>query len=116
MARSMLLRNSHVRGFDKFFDDVWSHGFRNPFAVMDSVLESITKPIPLEPGTKFTVYKMVSVEYAVTENEDSLIETLPITAAAFCSSTRLSPQAMIRTGRSSACRNTSDFAVWLSRL
>ena len=59
MVRSMLLRNSQIRAFDKFFDDAWSTGFRNPFAVMDSVLESITKPIPPEPGTKFTVYKMV---------------------------------------------------------
>ena len=42
MVRSMLLRNSHVRAFDKFFDDAWNHGFRNPFAVMDGVLESIT--------------------------------------------------------------------------
>ena len=42
MVRGMLLRNSHVRAFDKFFDDAWSHGFRNPFAIMDTVLESIT--------------------------------------------------------------------------
>ena len=40
---------------------------------MDSVLESINKPIPPELGTKFTVYKMVPVEYEVTEDEDSLI-------------------------------------------
>ena len=73
MVRSMLLRNSHVRAFDKFFDDAWSHGFRNPFAVMDSVLESISKPILQEPGTKFTVYKMVPVEYEVTENADGSI-------------------------------------------
>ena len=73
MVRSMMLRNSHVRAFDKFFDDAWSHGFRNPFAVMDSVLESITKPIPPEAGTKFTVYKMVPVEYLVTEDEDGSI-------------------------------------------
>ena len=73
MVRSMLLRNSQVRAFDKFFDDAWSTGFRNPFAVMDSVLESITKPIPPEAGTKFTVYKMVPVEYLVTEDEDGSI-------------------------------------------
>ena len=41
VMRSMLLRNSHVRVLDKFFGDVWSHGFRNPFAVLDTVLESI---------------------------------------------------------------------------
>ncbi len=69
----MLLRNSHVRAFDKFFDDAWNHGFRNPFAVMDSVLESISKSIPPEPGTKFTVYKMVLVGYEVTEDEDGSI-------------------------------------------
>ena len=74
MVRSMMLRNSQVRAFDKFFDDAWSNGFRIPFAVMDSVLESITKPIPLEPGTKFAVYKMITVEYAVTEDEDGSIE------------------------------------------
>ena len=73
MVRSMMLRNSHVRAFDKFFDDAWSSGFRNPFAVMDSVLESITKPIPPEPGTKFTVYKMAPVEYEVTEDKDGSI-------------------------------------------
>ena len=73
MVRSMLLRNSQVRAFDKFFDDAWSTGFRNPFAVMDSVLESIAKPIPPEAGTKFTVYKMVPVEYLVTEDEDGSI-------------------------------------------
>ena len=73
MVRSMMLRNSQVRAFDKFFDDAWSDGFRNPFAVMDSVLESITKPIPPEAGTKFTVYKMVPVEYLVTEDEDGSI-------------------------------------------
>ena len=73
MVRSMLVRNSQVRAFDKFFDDAWSTGFRNPFAVMDSVLESITKPIPPEAGTKFTVYKMVPVEYEVTEDEDGSV-------------------------------------------
>ena len=73
MVRSMMLRNSHIRAFDKFFDDAWSTGFRNPFAVMDSVLESITKPIPPEAGTKFTVYKMVPVEYEVTEDEDGSV-------------------------------------------
>ena len=73
MVRSMMLRNSHIRAFDKFFDDAWSNGFRNPFAVMDSVLESIAKPIPPEPGTKFTVYKMVPVEYEVTEDEDGSV-------------------------------------------
>jgi hypothetical protein len=73
VMRSMLLRNSHVRAFDKFFDDAWGNGFRNPFAVMDSVLESITKPIPPEAGTKFTVYKMVPVEYEVTEDEDGSV-------------------------------------------
>ena len=73
MVRSLLLRNSQTRAFDKFFDDAWSNGFRNPFAVMDSVLESITKPIPPEAGTKFTVYKMVPVEYLVTEDEDGSI-------------------------------------------
>ena len=73
MVRSMVLRNSQVRAFDKFFDDAWSTGFRNPFAVMDSVLESITKPIPPEPGTKFTVYKMVPVEYEVSTDEDGSI-------------------------------------------
>ena len=73
VMRSMLLRNSHVRAFDKFFDDAWSHGFRNPFAIMDGVLESISKPIPPEPGTKFTVYKMVPVEYEVTEDADGSI-------------------------------------------
>ena len=73
MVRSMLVRNSQVRAFDKFFDDAWTSGFRNPFAVMDSVLESITKPIPPEAGTKFTVYKMVPVEYLVTEDEDGSI-------------------------------------------
>ena len=73
VMRSMLLRNSHVRAFDKFFDDAWNHGFRNPFAVMDGVLESISKPIPPEPGTKFTVYKMVPVEYEVTEDEDGSV-------------------------------------------
>ena len=61
MVRSMLLRNSQIRAFDKFFDDAWSHGFRNPFAVMIGVLESISKPILPEPETKFTVYKMVPV-------------------------------------------------------
>ena len=73
MVRSMLLRNSHVRAFDKFFDDAWSHGFRNPFAIMDTVLESISKPIRPEPGTEFTVDKMVPVEYEVTENADGSI-------------------------------------------
>ena len=73
MVRSMMLRNSHIRAFDKFFDDAWSTGFRNPFAVMDSVLESITKPIPPETGTKFTVYKMGPVEYEVTEDEDGSV-------------------------------------------
>ena len=73
MVRSMLLRNSHVRALDKFFDGAWNHGFRNPFAVMDGVLESISKSIPPELGTKFTVYKMVPVEYEVTEDEDGSI-------------------------------------------
>ena len=73
MVRGMLLRNSHDRAFDKFFDDAWTHDFRNPFAVMDGVLESISKPIPQEPGTKFTVYKMVPVEYEVTEDEDGSV-------------------------------------------
>ena len=73
MVRSMLLRNSQIRAFDKFFDDAWSHDFRNPFAVMDSVLESITKPIPPEPGTKFTVYKMVPDKYEVTEDADGSV-------------------------------------------
>ena len=59
MVRSMMLRNSHVRAFDKFFDDAWSHWGTNPFAVIDNVLDSITKPIPPEAGTRFTVYKMV---------------------------------------------------------
>ena len=69
MVRSMLLRNSQVRAFDKFFDDAWSTGFRNPFAVMDSVLESTAKPIPPEPGTKKV--------YVYPENPDSagLLET-----------------------------------------
>jgi len=40
---------------------------------MDGVLESISKPIPPEPGTKFTVYKMVPVEDEVTEDEDGSI-------------------------------------------
>ena len=53
--------------------DAWSHGFRNPFAVMDTVLESISKPIPPEPGTRFKVYKMVPVEYEVTEDADGSI-------------------------------------------
>ena len=69
----MLLRNSYVRAFDKFFDNAWNHGFRNPFAVMDGVLESISKPIPPEPGTRFKVYKMVPVEYEVTEDADGSI-------------------------------------------
>ena len=73
MVRSMMLRNSHIRAFDKFFDDAWSNGFRNPFAVMESVLDSITKPIPPEPGTSFTVYKMVPVEYQVTQDEDGSV-------------------------------------------
>ena len=73
MVRSMMLRNSQIRAFDKFFDDAWGNGFRNPFAVMDSVLESISKPVPPEAGTKFTVYKMVPVEYLVTEDEDGSI-------------------------------------------
>ena len=73
MVRSMMLRNSHIRAFDKFFDDAWSHWGRSPFAVMDSVLESIAKPIPPEPGTKLTVYKMVPVEYEVTEDEDGSV-------------------------------------------
>ena len=73
MVRSMLLRNSQIRAFDKFFDDAWSHDFRNPFAVMDGVLESISKPIPPEPGTRFKVYKMVPVEYEVTEDADGFI-------------------------------------------
>ena len=73
VMRSMLLRNSHVRAFDKFFDDAWSHGFRNPFAVMDSVLESISKPILPEPGTRFKACKMVPVEYEVTEAKDGSI-------------------------------------------
>ena len=51
MVRSMMLRNSHVRAFDKFFDDAWSHWGTNPFAVMDNVLDSITKPIP--PNSDF---------------------------------------------------------------
>ena len=50
MVRSMMLRNSHVRAFDKFFDDAWSHWGTNPFAVMDNVLDSITKPIPPNSG------------------------------------------------------------------
>jgi len=70
---SMILRNNHIRAFDKFFDDAFGHGFHNPFAVMDSVLESIAKPIPPEAGTKFTVYKMVPVEYEVSTDEDGSI-------------------------------------------
>ena len=73
MVRSMLLRNSQIRAFDKFFDDAWNHGYRNPFAVMDTVLESISKPIPPESGTKFTIYKMVPVEYEVTEDADGSV-------------------------------------------
>ena len=69
----MLLRNSHVRAFDKFFDDAWNHGFKNPFAIMDTVLESISKLIPSELGTRFKVYKMVPVEYEVTEDADGSI-------------------------------------------
>ena len=45
VMRSMLLRNSHVRAFDKFFDDAWSHSFRNPFAVMDKVNCPIVKSV-----------------------------------------------------------------------
>ncbi len=70
---SMILRNNHIRAFDKFFDDAFGRGFHNPFAVMDSVLESIAKPIPPEAGTKFTVYKMVPVEYEVSTDEDGSI-------------------------------------------
>ena len=70
---SMILRNNHIRAFDKFFDDAFGRGFHNPFAVMDSVLENITKPIPPEAGTKFTVYKMVPVEYEVSTDEDGSI-------------------------------------------
>ena len=73
VMRSMLLRNSHVRAFDKFFDDAWSHGFRNPFAAMDSVLECISKPIPPEASMRFTVYKMAPVEYKITEGKDGSI-------------------------------------------
>ena len=73
MVRSMMLRNSHIRAFDKFFDDAGGRWGRSPFAVMDSVLESISKPIPPEPGTNFTVYKMVPVEYEVTQDEDGSI-------------------------------------------
>ena len=73
MVRSMLLGNSHVRAFAKFFDETWSHGFRNSSAVIDAVLESISKPIPPEPGTKFTVYKAGQVEYEVTEDKDGSI-------------------------------------------
>ena len=73
MVRSMMLRNSHIRAFDKFFDDAGGRWGRSPFAVMDSVLESISKPIPPEPGTNFTVYKMVPVEYQVTQDEDGSI-------------------------------------------
>ena len=73
MVRSMMLRNSHVRSIDKFFDDAFGRGFHNPFAVMDTVLESISTPIPPEVGTKFTVYKMVPVEYEVSQDEDGSI-------------------------------------------
>ena len=73
MVRSMMLRNSHVRSIDKFFDDAFGRGFHNPFAVMDTVLESISTPIPPEAGTKFTVYKMVPVEYEVSKDEDGSI-------------------------------------------
>ena len=73
MVRSMMLRNSHIRAFDKFFDDAGGRWGRSPFAVMDSVLESISKPIPPEPGTKFTVYKMVPVQYEVSTDEDGSI-------------------------------------------
>ena len=73
MVRSMLLRNSQIRAVDMFFDDAWNHGFRNPFAVMDGIFESISKPISPEPGTKFTAYKMVPVEYEVTEDEDGSV-------------------------------------------
>ena len=73
MVRSMMLQNSHIRAVDKFFDDAFGRGFHNPFAVMDTVLESISQPIPPEPGTNFTVYKMVPVEYAVTQDEDGSI-------------------------------------------
>ena len=73
MVRSMLLRNAHDRAFDKFFDDAWNHGFKNPFAIMDTVLESINKLIPSELGTRFKVYKMVPMEYEVTEDEDGSI-------------------------------------------
>jgi|TARA_Y100000296_G_scaffold30100_1_gene35058 hypothetical protein len=69
----MILRNNHIRAFDKFFNDAFGRGFHNPFAVMDSVLENITKPIPPETGTKFTVYKMVPVEYEVSTDEDGSI-------------------------------------------
>ena len=73
MVRSMMLRNSHVRSIDKFFDDDFGRGFHNPFAVMYTVLESISTPIPPEAGTKFTVYKMVPVEYEVSQDEDGSI-------------------------------------------
>ena len=73
VMRSVMLRNSHVRAFDKFFDDAWNHWGRNPFAVMDNVLESIAKPIPPEVGTRLKVFKMVPVEYEVTEDEDGSI-------------------------------------------
>ena len=74
MVSCIMLRNSHVRAFDKFFNDAWDSGFRNPFAVMDSVLESISNANPHpEPGTKFTVYKMVPVEYQVSQDEDGSI-------------------------------------------
>jgi len=73
MVRSMMLRNSHVRSIDKFFDDAFGRGFHNPFAVMDTVLESISTPIPPETGTKFTVYKMVPVEYEVSQDEDGSV-------------------------------------------
>ena len=43
VMRHIMLRNSHVRAFDKFFDDAWNHWGRNPVAVMDTVLESIAK-------------------------------------------------------------------------
>ena len=71
--RSMMLRNPHVRAVDRFFDTAIGNGFDSPFAVMDRVLDSITKPIPPENGSEFTLYKMIPVTYKVEYQDDGSV-------------------------------------------
>ena len=40
---------------------------------MDTVLESIGKPIPPKLGTRIKIYKIVPVEYEVTEGADGSV-------------------------------------------